>query len=101
VCAPSMVEPNFRQIVAGFARGADAGWREQMLMVGLAPDILQFPEEASRFDGFASVRGVEERCREVPARSRWRGKPNLTIATGKGVRSLLAGAGLGPRGCRV
>jgi hypothetical protein len=36
-----------------------------MLMVGLAPDILQFKEEASRFDGFASVRGLKsdaEKC---------------------------------------
>jgi choline dehydrogenase-like flavoprotein len=86
-----MVEPNFRQIVAGL-RAADAGWREQMLMVGLAPDILQFPEEASRFDGFASVRGLKsdaEKC----LLDRVRGKSNLTIATGNAVRSLLAAPG--------
>ncbi len=86
-----MVEPNFRKIVAGL-RAADAGWREQMLMVGLAPDILDFPEEASRFDGFASVRGLKsdaEKC----LLDRVRGKSNLTIATGKAVRALLAAPG--------
>ena len=34
-------------------------------VVGLAPDILSFPEEASRFDGFASARGLKsdaEKC---------------------------------------
>lgn len=82
------VEPNMQQIIAGL-RGLDAGWHEQMLMVGLAPDILSYPEEASRFDGFASVRGLKSDA-ETRLLDRVRGKPNLTIATGKAVCALVA-----------
>ena len=65
---------------------------KHMLNVGLSPEILSYPEEASRFDGFASVRGLKsdaEKC----LLDRVRGKPNLTIATGKAVRALIAVAG--------
>jgi choline dehydrogenase-like flavoprotein len=85
------VEPNMRRIVHGL-RALDSGWQQQMLKVGLAPEILSFPEEASRFDGFASVRGLKsdaERC----LLERVRGKANLTIATGKAVCELRAASG--------
>ena len=83
------VEPNFRQIVAGL-RAADAGWREQILMVGLAPDILHFPEEARRFDGFASVRGLKSDAEKCLLDRGARQVRISTIATGKAVRALLA-----------
>ena len=93
------VEPNFKRIVAGL-RKADAGWREQVLMVGLAADILSFPEEASRFDAFASVRGLKSDA-ETCLLDRVRGKSNLTIATGKAVRALIAAPGSAARASGV
>jgi choline dehydrogenase-like flavoprotein len=81
------VEPDFQRMIAGL-RALDARWNKQSLMVGLAPDILDYPEEATRFDGFASVRGLKsdaEKC----LLDRVRHKPNLTIAAGKAVCALL------------
>jgi choline dehydrogenase-like flavoprotein len=81
-------EPDLQRAVAGLRR-LDAAWEKQILMVGLAPDILQYREEAEHFDAFASVRGLKsdaEKC----LLDRVRAKSNLTIATGKPVRKLLA-----------
>ena len=92
---PFAVEPDLQKLVSGL-RGIDASWEKHILNVGLSPDILSYPEEASRFDGFASVRGLKsdaEKC----LLDRVRGKPNLTIATGKAVRALKAGAGSATR----
>jgi choline dehydrogenase-like flavoprotein len=85
---PFPVEPNFRQLVSAL-RALDAGWQEQILNVGLSADILNFPEEASRFDGFASVRGLKSDA-ETCLLDRVRGKSNLTILTSKGVSGLIA-----------
>ncbi len=83
---PFPVEPGLREIVAGLKR-RDAGWREQPLSVGLAPDILQHPLEARHFDGFASVRGLKADGETLLDRVRHR--PNLEILTGKAVTELL------------
>ncbi|MEO8627342.1 MAG: GMC family oxidoreductase [Betaproteobacteria bacterium] len=85
------IEPNLQQMVAGLRR-LDAGWRKQPMNVGLSAEILEHPEEAARFDGFASVRNLKndaEKC----LLDRVRQKSNLTIATGKAVRKLLPAAG--------
>ena len=84
-------EPDLQRVVAGM-RGLDASWQKQVLMVGLAPDILAHPEEAEHFDAFASVKGLKsdaEKC----LLDRVRNKPNLTITTGKAVRALVAAPG--------
>jgi choline dehydrogenase-like flavoprotein len=85
---PFPVEPNFRQLVSGL-RALDGGWEEHILNVGLSGDILSFPEEASHFDGFASVRGLKSDA-ETCLLDRVHGKSNLTILTGKGVSRLIA-----------
>jgi choline dehydrogenase-like flavoprotein len=64
-------EPALERLVSGL-EGLDRRWTRQTLMVGLHRDILDHPEEAEHFDAFASVRGIEERCRNVPVRSRAR-----------------------------
>jgi len=84
-------EPDLQRAVSGLRR-LDAAWERQILMVGLAADILKYPEEAEHFDAFASVRGLKsdaEKC----LLDRVRGKPNLTIATGQPVQALLAADG--------
>src|SRR5882672_9021960 len=75
---PFAVEPNLQKLVSGL-RGRDARWEKHILNVGLSPDILSFPEEASHFDGFASARGLKSDA-ETCLLDRVRGKPNLTIA---------------------
>jgi choline dehydrogenase-like flavoprotein len=62
------------------------------MSLGLAPDILSFPDEARRFDAFASVRGLKSDA-ESTLLSRVRHKPNLEILTGHAVRRLLPAAG--------
>ena len=58
------IEPDFQRIVAGL-RQRDGEWRKQPLPVGLAADIMRYPEEAKRFDAFASVRGLSRMPRPV------------------------------------
>jgi choline dehydrogenase-like flavoprotein len=85
------VEPNFQGMVAGLRR-RDSHWRKQPMTLGLAPDILTFPEEARHFDAFASVRGLKSDA-ETCLLSRVRSKPNLEVLTGKAVRRLVPAAG--------
>lgn len=85
------VEPDFRRIATGLC-ALDEGWRQQILPVGLSPDILEFPDEASRFDGFASVRGLKSDA-ENCLLDRVREKSNLTIVAGQAVRALLSAPG--------
>jgi len=87
---PLPVEPNLRQLVSRL-HALDEGWEEHILNVGLSADILSFPEEASRFDGFASVRGLKSDA-ETRLLDRVRGQSNLTILTGKSVSGLIAGS---------
>jgi choline dehydrogenase-like flavoprotein len=84
-------EANFQDIVAGLRR-RDAQWRKQPMSLGLAPDILSFPDEARHFDAFASVRGLKSDA-ETSLLARVRSKPNLTIQTGKAVTTFIAASG--------
>src|SRR5262249_55717694 len=80
---PFEVEPNLRQLTSSL-RTLDPRWEEHILNVGLAANILSFPEEANRFDGFASARGLKSDA-ETCLLERVRTKSNLTILTGKNV----------------
>jgi len=88
------VEGDFARIAEGLARH-DPGWRQQTLSIGLAEQILDIPEEARHFDGFASVRGFKsdaETCLIEPLG----GRRNLEVRTGKAVSALLPSSD-GPR----
>ena len=84
-------EANFQDIVAKL-RLRDAQWRKQPMPLGLAADILSFPQEARHFDAFASVRGLKSDA-ESSLLARVRGKPNLVILTGKAVSGFIPAAG--------
>jgi len=82
------VEPDLRVIVSRLQRNG-AGWEARPLNLALAPEILNYPEEASHFDAFASVRGLKadgQRTLLEPVQS----LPNLTILPSHPVRGLLA-----------
>ncbi len=84
------VEPDLQKIVARFRANGHA-WRDQLIPVGLAPEILAHPEEAKHFDGFASAVGLKsdgERLLE-----RVRDRTNLSIQTGKHVAALVPSSG--------
>lgn len=51
-------EPDLQSIMARIARQTKA-WQINSLPMGLAPDILNDPQEARHFDGFASTRGLK------------------------------------------
>lgn len=85
------IEADFQRIVSGL-RKRDPGWRKQALPVGLAPDILNYPEEAKHFDAFASPRGLKSDA-ETCFLNRVKNMPNLHIMTGKKVISLNAANG--------
>jgi hypothetical protein len=80
-------EPALQRLV-GALHGFDQRWSKQTLMVGLDRNILDYPEEAGHFDGFASVRGLKSDA-ETCLLDRVRDKRNLHILTGNGVRALL------------
>jgi choline dehydrogenase-like flavoprotein len=80
-------EPALERLVSGL-EGLDRRWTRQTLMVGLHRDILDHPEEAEHFDAFASVRGMKSDA-ETCLFDRVREQRNLTIVTGKAVRSLM------------
>lgn len=85
------VESDTRQLVAGLRR-QDSQWRKQQLSLGLAADILAYPDEARHFDGFASVRGLKADA-ERSLLGRVMRKPNLEVLTGKPVAALIPAAG--------
>lgn len=80
-------EPDITRLAAGLAR-RDAGWQSQGLALGLSPDILTQPREASHFDGFASVLGLKADA-EQALLGRIAHMPNLALRTGCPVRRLL------------
>jgi choline dehydrogenase-like flavoprotein len=82
------VEADFARLAAGLRR-RDPSWQSHPLQLGLSPDILSVPAEASRFDAFASVQGLKSDA-ESAFLDRVRCKPNLEIATGKAVKTLIA-----------
>jgi len=84
------IEPDFQKIAAGL-RLRDQRWRKQPLPVALAPDILNFPEEAKHFDAFASVRGLKADGERLLDRVKM--KSNLQILTGRKVVGLTHAPG--------
>jgi len=84
------VEPGIQRLAARLRR-ADAGWSSHPLQLGLSAAILAHPDEARRFDGFASARGLKSDA-QVCLLDRIRHKPNVAILTGKAVRALLPSA---------
>ena len=80
-------EPALQRLVDSLHR-IDWRWSKQTLMVGLSRDILEYPEEAEHFDGFASLRGLKSDA-ETGLLDRVRDQRNLTIVTGNAVRALL------------
>lgn len=83
------IEPDFQRIANGL-RQRDPQWRKMPLPVGLAPDMLHYPEEAKHFDAFASPRGLKSEG-ETCFLNRVRHRPNLQMLTGKRVVKLRSG----------
>ncbi len=79
-------EPELRGILGRLQNGASA-WGSQPLPLGLAPEILDHPEEAKHFDGFASVKRLKFDA-EVGLLDRVSDRPNLRVITNSPVASL-------------
>jgi choline dehydrogenase-like flavoprotein len=80
-------EPDLANII-----GRLRAWRGERLPLGLAQSILDYPLEASRFDGFASVAGLKADG-ETAFLSKLRGNPNLKLLTGVPAVELLGERG--------
>jgi len=80
------IEPDLRVIVDRIGRRR-SGWRVEPLPLGLAAEIVDYPEEAKHFDGFASVRGLKAEGQSALLQ-RLHGHDNLTIIAGQPVHSL-------------
>jgi len=80
-------EPALQRLFTGLER-IDARWHRQTLNLGLSAEVLNHPDEAAHFDGFASARGLKSDA-EDRLLERVRQRPNLHIATGKAVVALL------------
>ena len=71
----------------------DAGWRAELLPLGLNRAILNDEQEAKHFDGFASVSGYKSDA-EVSLLDPIKEQPGFTLRTNKTVNSLLHDEGL-------
>lgn len=78
-------EPDLAALRAGFE--AD-GWQAEPLPLGLSPQILDFPQEAKHFDGFASCLDLKSDA-QSNLLARLAGMPNLTLRTKSEVVALL------------
>ncbi len=81
------MEPDLARIVSRLASDG-TGWRSEALPLALAPEILEHPAEARRFDAFASTLGLKfdaERALLDPLR----GVPGFEICTGQEVTELV------------
>jgi hypothetical protein len=85
------MEPELRSLFSRIQR-KDGRWRSQPMPLGLAPEIVQYPEEARHFDGFASVRGLKSDA-QITLLDRVKHQPNLHIITGRTIVSLLGESG--------
>jgi choline dehydrogenase-like flavoprotein len=83
-------EPDLARMLDKIA-GPGSRWRRAPLPVGLATDIALHAQEAARFDGFASVRGLKGDA-ELGFLAPLRDAPNLRIATERPVVALLPAA---------
>ena len=71
---------------------ADPAWKLESLPLGLSKDILNHPEEAKHFDGFAVPSG-DKSDSERNLIDHIRGKPNFTLIAGDPVAELIAAPG--------
>lgn len=71
---------------------ADPAWKLESLPLGLSKDILNHPEEAKHFDGFAVPSG-DKSDSERNLIDHIRGKPNFTLIAGDPVAELIAALG--------
>lgn len=81
------VEPNLRAIAERLER-THSGWTLQPLPLGLAQEIVNDPEEASHFDGFASRKDLKADAESIFLKP-VKGLPNLRMLTNSGVRQLI------------
>jgi len=71
---------------------ADPNWELHSLPLGLSHDIVNHPEEAKHFDGFASPSGLKSDA-ERNLIDHIRDKPNFTLLAGDPVSELIAAPG--------
>lgn len=80
-------EPDLSRIVDRLA--CIGNWQYESLPLGLHASILDYPNEARHFDGFASVRSLKSDAESSFLR-KVSGLPNIKILTGRAVTGLLA-----------
>jgi choline dehydrogenase-like flavoprotein len=88
-------EPGLARLLAGLGSAAPA-WRSTPLPLALSGGILADPNEASHFDGFASVSDYKGDA-EVSVLSHVTGLPNVELRTGAEVQALLPAESAGSR----
>ncbi|MGH6737044.1 MAG: GMC oxidoreductase [Methyloceanibacter sp.] len=71
---------------------ADPGWQLHPLPLGLSHDIINHPEEAKHFDGFASPSGLKSDS-ERNLIDHIRDRPNFTLLAGDPVSELVSAPG--------
>jgi choline dehydrogenase-like flavoprotein len=71
---------------------AEPAWQLHPLPLGLSKDIVNHPEEAKHFDGFASPSGLKADS-ERNLIDHIRDKPNFTLLAGDPVSALIAAPG--------
>lgn len=80
-------EPDLMRTVDRLERVGN--WKKQSLPLGLHASILDYPHEASHFDGFASVRRLKSDA-ESCFLQKVTGLPNIEIITGRAVTGFVA-----------
>jgi len=81
-------EPDLSALVDGLRR-LDPRWDKGQLPVAMAANILDHPDEARHFDGYASVKGLKGDA-DVSLLAHIRSLPNFELRTGLGAVELLA-----------
>ncbi len=84
-------EPQLQELLDKITT-ADPGWKLHPLPLGLSKDIVNHPEEAKHFDGFASPAGLKSDS-ERNLIDHIRDKPNFTLIAGDPVSELVAAPG--------
>lgn len=82
------IEPQLTRMRSQLVQRNDA-WETQPLNLGLSAAIVDHPDEARRFDGFASPRGLKADG-ETGLLAQVRGRRNLKIVTGARVTELVS-----------
>jgi len=81
-------EPDLIKLISR-AFSAGSGWRYEHLPLGLNKTILEHPNEARHFDGFASATGQKSEA-ETSLLTSIKDAPNFTLLRGKTVASLVS-----------